>query len=294
MLAGYLAERLLREPQVQLTLLGRRLPTNLPLGSEERVNFQLFDYPDAPLDLPLLLTHNALVYCAAAGVQARHQIPAATVAAINHEVPASLLAALSQQQYAGRWLSFGSYFELGAVPASGAATEDDVVTAAWPVADGYSASKRQLTAFVAGQPLPFPAWHLVLPTIYGAHENADRLIPYLVRSLRQGEPLHLSAGTQVRQYLHGRDVADLSARLLLGQPVPGGIYNVAGPDVLAIKDLVGQVFAQFGQSAESALGTVQTRDESMPVLHLSGHKLLTALPEWQPRHTLASSLAEYL
>lgn len=80
---------------------------------------------------------------------------------------------------------------------------------------------------------------ICLPTIYGVRKQADRLIPYLVRSLRQGERPRLSAGMQVRQYLHGRDAADLSARLLLGSPIPSGIYNVAGPDVLAIKDLVG-------------------------------------------------------
>lgn len=293
LLAGYLIERLLMASKVRLTLLGRRLPNDLPSDAAGRIEFKLFDFPNAPPNILELLEHDALIYCAAAGVQARQQSTEAAILAVNYEVPTDIIAALCQQQYRGKWLSFGSYFELGHWH-GGAATETDILAALGPVTDTYCASKRQLTAFIANQIVPFTTWHLILPTIYGARENSDRLIPYLVRNLREGVHPQLSAGNQVRQYIHGRDIADLAAQLIMNESVPSGIYNMSGPNILAIKDLIEQVFEKFGQSASGVLGTVHTRDENMPSLYLDDSKLKAALPEWQPQYPLDKGLVEYL
>ena len=290
LLAGYLIERFLTEPAVNLLLLSRQPPPASRLDA--RCQFQRFDYPTVPLRIAELLGCDAIIYCAAGGVQAGETITPAATTDINYEVPAGLFSALVQHQYRGRWVSFGTYFELGETPGRQPATEGDLVSGIYKVPNAYCESKRRLTGFMAAQSPSFRAWHLILPTIYGAREHTDRLIPYLVRSLRQGQTPQLSAGTQVRQYIHGRDVAELVA-LLLSRSVSGGIYNVAGPDVLPIKDLVEMVFMHFGQNAAEALGAVQTRDESMPRLQLDGRKLARALPDWLPHWPLSIGLAEY-
>ena len=290
LLASYLIECLLAEQGIKLTLLGRRPPQGLLLGAD--AVFQYFDFPNAPVQASDMLGHDAIIYCAAAGVQAGTDTSLNLIHALNFELPASLLAGLSQQHYDGKWLSFGSYFELGATPTGVPAMEVDVLESPFVVPNAYCEAKRQLSALLASQPPAFRAWHLILPTVYGVREHPDRLIPYLMRSLGRGEVPRLSAGAQTRQYVHGRDVADLVS-LFLTRSIPSGIYNVAGPDVLPIKSLVAMVFARFGQRPDEALGAVQTRDESMPYLQLDGSKLAAALPDWQPQLPLALGLLEY-
>lgn len=43
--------------------------------------------------------------------------------------------------------------------------------------------------------------------VLGRFEEPNRLVPHIIRQLRQGEPAELSAGTQRRDYMHAWDVA---------------------------------------------------------------------------------------
>lgn len=292
LLAGYITPRLLLEPDVKLALFGRRLPSGDLFA--DRIKFHLFNFPDMPLNFFELSEYDAIVYCAASGVQANYEDSRYVTEQLNYSIPSHLLTYLMKSNYQGKWVSFGTYFEIGESTKQHKFSEEDVLHSVSAVPNIYCESKRKLTAFIESTlPLTFPAWHLILPTIYGANEHRDRLIPYLVRTLKSKQQPKLSTGTQVRQYVHCQDVADLVA-LALMHGIPNGIYNVAGPDVLSIKSIVELVFSLFDQSADLAFGTGQTRDESMPCLQLSGRKLEQVLPAWRPRHSLATSMAEYL
>ncbi|MCC2547916.1 NAD(P)-dependent oxidoreductase [Hymenobacter sp. BT175] len=291
LLASYLIEQLLLDPTVDLTLYGRRPPAEMP--ARPQVEFRHFDYPAKPIDPAELLAFDALIYCTASGVQASDQTSEEAIWGINSELPISLLRYLTAYNYRGKWISFGTYFEIGASRERRPMGEEEVLLSTRSVPNSYCESKRRLSAFVRQEHFAFTVWHLILPTIYGARENANRLIPYLVRTLQAGEMPRLSAGTQVRQYIHGREVAGLATRLLT-EPIPTGIYNVAGPDVITIRELVEVVFSEFGQSAAQALGAVTTRDECMGYLALDDTKLHTYLPDWRPQTQLVAGIKEYI
>lgn len=48
--------------------------------------------------------------------------------------------------------------------------------------------------------------HFILPTIYSEYEDQNRLIPYMLRAIKNGEKLSFTSGEQVRQYLYVDEV----------------------------------------------------------------------------------------
>lgn len=291
LLASYLIERLVLRNSFRLSLLGRREPAGL--SKEPNVTFVPFDSPNEPLDMSQLLAYDAIVFCVAAGVQANSTLLADEVHAVNYSLPVTILSFLEEHNYTGKWFSFGTYFEIGSTDEHHFATEEEVVNSPCAVPNSYCESKRMLSKYIYNNQFSFSAFHLILPTIYGVKEDRNRLIPYLFSSLHRDETPKLSSGIQVRQYIHGRDVAEL-IELLLAEPLLSGLYNVGSKEVVQIKEVVELVFKQFGQDANKSLGQIHTRDESMKTLLLDGSKLLEALPSWRTRISLEAGMEEYL
>jgi nucleoside-diphosphate-sugar epimerase len=259
----------------------------------EEVEFFPFSYPEQPLPLTELLESDVVIYCAAAGVQANVVTDTDTIYAINAFLPIKVINYLSDNGFLGKFISFGSYFEIGDNDKETAFSETMLVSSSLPIPNKYCSSKRLLTKFIAGNQFAIEVFHLILPTIYGSAENSSRLIPYLVTSLIEGRVIKLSAGSQVRQYIHCKDVVSLVSIITNGSAHPG-IYNVAASTPIKIASLVKSVFSYFNQSAEPFLGTLQTRDESMKYLALDNAKIASMIPEWHPQITLEQGIAEYL
>lgn len=290
LLASYLVDELLKQETNQLALFGSR---DTLAGSTTNVSFTHFRYPEQQLSFSALLKYDAIIYCAAAGVQTNTQIETSLIYEVNAFLPIRIVTYLNDNGFAGRWISFGSYFEIGNNNFAVAFTEQEVIASELAVPNHYCSSKRLLTKFISHKLFSLQVFHLILPTIYGATESHARLIPYVVQALKAGQPLQLSAGTQVRQYLHCRDVAALVNLVVLGS-CPAGIYNVTADDCIQIADLVRAIFLRFGKDASPYLGTLATRDESMKYLALDGTRLCTLIPDWKPITTLEAGIQEYL
>lgn len=67
---------------------------------------------------------------------------------------------------------------------------------------------------------------------FGPGESASRLIPHVIRSAMRNQPIQLTGGLQVRDYLYVDDVVD--ALLLAGARPSCGIYNIGGGPVRAL------------------------------------------------------------
>ncbi|AMR27099.1 hypothetical protein A0257_08235 [Hymenobacter psoromatis] len=111
--------------------------------------------------------------------------------------------------------------------------------------------------------------------------------------MKNGQPMQLSAGTQVRQYLHCHDVAALVSQVVESDCSPG-IYNVASEEVIQIRDLVKKIFSLFNKDGESSLGTLSTRDESMKFLAINAKKVAELIPDWKAVVSLDEGVSEYL
>jgi len=262
------------------------------MGGEWPIQFFPFAYPEQPLQMQELLDCDVVIYCAAAGVQANAKIAVQDVYEINAFIPIKIAAYLDENHFLGKWISFGTYFEIGNNNTINFFKEVDVVTSQLAVPNHYCSSKRLLSRFFNNNSVSINWWHLILPTIYGPRENSSRLIPYIVSCLKASNPPRLSAGNQIRQYIHCKDIVSLINQLL-EKEVTSGIYNIASDESIKIADLVQMIFSKFNKSASESLGLIASRDESMQVLLLNADKISVHLPEWQPNISLSDGIADY-
>lgn len=290
LLATYIRDEFIAKGAL-LTLYGRKKDPYSLLSPG--VNFVPFSYPDQPLDMDELADHDVIVYCAAAGVQANKNDDVSLTYEVNAFLPIKILNYLNLKGYTGKWFSFGSYFEIGNNNEDVAFEEIDVVCSSKAVPNHYCLSKRLLSRFICDSLIDFDHWHFILPTIYGSRENEKRLIPYIVQALKNDLPVQLSAGTQIRQYLHCTDAAKLVVQVSKGAYV-SGVYNASDGTGIQIAGMVQTIFSLFNKDASTYLGTLNTRDESMKVLKLKATKIRNNIPHWKAEIGLAEGIKEYL
>lgn len=251
-----------------------------------------FDYPQVPVDFEKLLGFDHVLYCAGSGVQAGVSQDGAY--GMNVFLPVEMALFLSERKFAGKLVTFGSYFEIGHNHAARSFLEEELVASTRSVPNAYCVSKRMLTRFWHDARLTLDFYHLILPTIYGRGENGNRLIPYLVGALSAGKEPALTSGGQTRQYLHADDLARLLELILLGGCLQPGLYNVPGHETLQISELVMAVYEKMGVAGPPRRNRVHRADEAMHYLALDGTRLREALPQWEPRTPVSCGIEEYL
>lgn len=100
------------------------------------------------------------------------------------------------------------------------------------------------------------AWGRVF-FLYGPGEPPGRLIPSVAQALLSGRDAEVTEGTQVRDFLHVRDVADAFAALL-GSGVQGAV-NIGSGEAIALREVVEAVAEATGRSDLVRFGAVPMR-----------------------------------
>jgi len=283
-LAGHI-KKIFDSQEYMLKLYGRR-------GLDNEENVVLFNYPSVPIDLQELLSFDAIIYCAAGGVQSSIEDDCATIYYLNAYLPIEITCFLHENGFRGKLITFGSYFEIGSNSDYRFFKEKEIVFSHLEVHNNYCVSKRLMSRFVFDSIARISHYHLILPTIYGSTENANRLIPYIVSGLKNGNDIKLTSGQQLRQFIHGSDVANL-VKIIVDNEIRPSIYNVADQNSNTIREIVEILFDFFDKDAASALGKINKRDESMNVLLIDG-ALTKEITNWQPKVSLRNGLSEYI
>ena len=174
-------------------------------------NFYKVNLMDAELDCSGLMDSDIIIYAIGAGIQANLKEGFNLIYNLNVTAPVTICNKLKELNYQGRFVTFGSVFEMGETKEERFFTEEDVLTSMCTAPNDYTVSKRMLSKFVASYKHDFTHWHFYIPTIYGAGENPKRLIPYVINAIRNGEELHFTAGDQTRQYIHVNEVPRMLA-----------------------------------------------------------------------------------
>jgi nucleoside-diphosphate-sugar epimerase len=79
------------------------------------------------------------------------------------------------------------------------------------------------------------AWARVFH-LFGPGEDPSRLVPTVAASLARGEPIDVTAGEQIRDYMH---VADVAAGIAcLARPGAAGVYNVCSGTARPLRELL--------------------------------------------------------
>lgn len=245
---------------------------NEPIGHKYD-NFYKVNLMDAELDCSGLQERDLIVYAIGAGIQSSLKEGYNLIYNLNVTVPVTICNKLKELDYKGRFVTFGSVFEMGETKEERYFTEDDVLTSTCPAPNDYTVSKRMLSAFVSSYKHDFIHWHFYIPTIYGAGENPKRLIPYTIYAIRNGEELHFTAGNQTRQYIHVSEVPRM-LELAIKKKLPSGVYNIQGKETLTVKEIVTIIHYAMGKEVPvDCFGSAQRPDAGMKFLALDGAKL---------------------
>lgn len=255
-------------------------------------NFQKFNYPGEIPDFSVFLKYDFIIYCVAGGVQSSIFYSIENIYELNAIIPIKLLNYLNSNKFQGKFITFGSYFEIGEEDKIIFMDEYDVVHSHRKISNDYTLSKRILSRFSNSSLLNINHFHLILPSIYGHGENNNRLIPYIVNSLLEKKELKLTSGEQIRQFLHISDVVDFIINYVLYSDLIKGIYNLTSDDYCFVKDVVKIIFDCFNSDYTKALGRIERKDESMKVLLLQDMKARKT--GWLPKKKIRDGILEYL
>lgn len=240
-------------------------------------NFYKVNLMDAELDCSGLLTSDIIVYAIGAGIQSNLKEGNDLIYNLNIIVPVRICNALKAAGYQGKFITFGSIFEMGETTEERFFTEEDIQTSLAVAPNDYTVSKRMLTRFISSYKHEFTHWHFIIPTIYGESENPKRLIPYTINAIKNGEELHFTAGDQTRQYIYVSEVPRI-IDMAYKKNIPSGIYNIQGKETITVKEIVTLIHKVLGkQVAEGCFGSAQRVDVGMKYLALDGSKLKTAI-----------------
>ena len=254
--------------------------------------FHQVNLMDSDLDCSSLMDSDVIVYAIGAGIQANLREGYNLIYNLNVTVPVTICNKLKELHYQGRFVSFGSVFEMGMTTEHRFFTEEDVLTSQCLAPNDYSVSKRMLSRFVSSYKHDFVHWHFYIPTIYGAGENPKRLIPYVVNAIRQGDELHFTSGDQVRQYVHVSEVPRMLG-LAVEKGLPSGVYNIQGYETLTVKEIVTMIHRAMDKKIpDGCFGSILRADVGMKYLALDGSKLRNAIG-FEATQSLLDSLKEY-
>lgn len=287
-LATYVISELHKEV-FDLTLFGVRT-----IEKYSSYEFVIFSFPDSIFDYSLLLDHDAIVYTAGAGIQANLKESAELVYELNAFTPIKIINYLNENNFKGKFITFGSYFEIGNETEEKFYSEDDISIVNNPVPNNYAASKRLLTRFYNSAPLSINYYHLLLPNIYGKGENPNRLIPYLINALANNTEIKLTSGSQVRQYIHVNDVACTVKDILLND-YKQGLYNLTNEQSFSVKAIVSLVFKLTNTQLtpdENMFGKNRRTDTQMAYLLLNNKKAKETFLT-QPKISIEQGIKSY-
>ncbi|MBU4198540.1 MAG: GDP-mannose 4,6-dehydratase [Kiritimatiellae bacterium] len=123
----------------------------------------------------------------------------------------------------------------------------------------YAASKLagDLHLFALHKRHGFPVVFSRTANVYGIHQQLYRIIPRTIIFLKAGKKITLHGrGESRRAFIHARDVADFTLRLIL-RGKPGEIYHLSPKEgLMRIADVVRQICGMMGRGFDESVELV--------------------------------------
>lgn len=275
---GFLSKNLVDNLDYSTLTIYGRTDVNKP----KRAVFKRFDILKAEnKNFQDFLSHDVLIICAAMGVQSGVIDSVEDVLHVNYLYPVKLFDYLEKKGYNGKIITFGSYFEIGLNGQYQLISEEDIVSMRTQAPNVYCVSKRNLTQYLMTINTNLNTFHLILPTIYGVGEYGNRLIPYLVSSLKSNRDIILTSGEQIRQYLYILDLVGVIQKYILKGELKKGVYNLGG-DIVKVKELVNLIQSYFLNSkSRISFDKIIRLDSQMNYLGLNDKKLTEQIGQYR-------------
>jgi len=169
---------------------------------------------------------------------------------------------------------------------SDSAFSEDAPVNPWSV---YGAAKASLHQFLRSSLVPpgmVVSWGRIF-NVAGPGEDPNRLLPQVARSVLAGREISLTAGTQVRDYLHVDDVAEgLVQAMYAARP---GAYNISSGRGVPLSQILTELARLVGDPSLLKFGE-RERGEHDPDSVVGSNAALRGLG-WRPHHDLTQLLA---
>jgi nucleoside-diphosphate-sugar epimerase len=267
-----------------------RDPTRIGWAADALAGAQIVAMP--PTDDPAAIDHllersNATVVVNCAGVL-RADGPAARrdLVDVNLTLVGRLLDAGVRARIA-RVIHLGSGFEY--LPTDRPLRESDVVgpdtlygaaKAAASELCRYYARHEHLDVVVAR---PF--------SLFGPRERSHRFVPYVIGRALANQPVEMSSGSQVRDYLFVDDLADGLVRVATHTgPLPE-VMNFCGSEVETLAAFAARIIRLSGSASELLVGS-RPPNPADRATFLGDYRLARDELDWQPSTDLDSGLAQ--
>ncbi|NDW11786.1 NAD(P)-dependent oxidoreductase [Bacteroides sp. 214] len=286
MLSMALTKYFFKRPNTVVDVYGLSAPVDYQYS-----NFFSVDLLKNEIDYEYLVKSDVVIYASGAGVQAALNTDSMLMYALNVNIPIELTLQLKKWGYTGKYISFGSYMEIGSNNEEGKCfSEDEVVCSSLPVTNDYALSKRLYGRYMKDFIADYTYWHFILPNMFSVDDfkPGNRLIPYVLKYLQDytmgkaTETPSFSAGTQTRQYITLEEVMEVLNKAL-EKDILSGLYCIGGGEFLSIRNLIERMFQFYKVSCDNDFfGKEIRRDGDIKSLCLNGEKLKKAvgyLPE---------------
>lgn len=258
-----------------------------------------FDYPQILVEVNSLLDVDFIFYTAGVGVQAGEKPTKENLYGVNTLTPINLINQLTDYHYKGTFISFGSYFEIGGQDDEVKRTEEEVINSSSKPINEYTLSKRLLSKFINDQLANnngIRLMHLILPNVFGVGEDSSRLIPSVVKGVKDNKETFISSGTQVRQFLSVRDLTAFLSKIVSASNTLPGIYNLGSRNIMPVKELV-EAILKVGQQLgytrpDFSINAKIRKDLTAPYLALDDQKARNLL-NWGNSTILEEEIKEY-
>lgn len=155
----------------------------------------------------------------------------------------------------------------------------------------YGAAKlsaNQATARLAAGGSIGVAWARLF-YVLGPRENRERIVPAVINACLDGVPIAVSAGGQVRDFLHVDDVA--SAFCALTTAAPDGTFNVCSGKPVALSEVFDAVERLTGVRDMIRRGARAYAPDD-PMFVCGDHSRLQAATSWVPQHDFPDAIAD--
>jgi nucleoside-diphosphate-sugar epimerase len=124
---------------------------------------------------------------------------------------------------------------------------------------------------------------------YGPFEDSRRLVPFVIDTLLEGEPVKVTQGFQVRDYLHVEDVGSAIAAVALSDIA--GIVNIGSGHPVTVREIISTVSSLLGKPELIRFGARPENPTDPPFICANNRRLVEGTG-WSPRFELRAGLED--
>ncbi len=224
---------------------------------------------------------------ASAGVNPANRDPIAMLDG-NVRFLASLMSALEKRR-PRRFIHTGSCAEYAPVETGHRLTENDRVQPSSLYGAAKLCASLYGAALAAERRLSFV--NLRLFGVFGIGEAPHRIVPYLIANLRGNQPVDLTPGKQIRDWLYIDDVVEaLLAAAACAHVGDTDTFNICSGHGISVRELAEQVAGAMTKPSDLLRFGARCYRNDEPMWIVGDNRRFLETTGWQPRISIAEGI----